>query len=287
MNEYVSETSDATRVVRAEGSINLRDMGGYRGIDGRQILWHRLYRSGKLDMLTTDGVQRVDALGVKTLVDLRYPDELRTAPTNIAAFGKARIIPWSPPENSSASDFSSVVSHEPQSRDQWKQSLADTSGEEMYQLMLNRYPRYLESHRNSYRALLDALIAGESPVLFHCSAGKDRTGVGAALILTLLGVDRNLIIEDYLQTNRELGDHLEGWMAGGAAPANNVGDLVDVLSDIPREFAQPLFRADQRYLENLFVQVEKLWGGFENYAHQQLGLTDERLKQLQNKLLTD
>jgi rhodanese-related sulfurtransferase len=170
-----------TRLVPLTGAFNFRDLGGYPAGAGRVTRWGRLFRSDALHLLTADDVERVRSLGVTTVIDLRTTSELEhTGPGPLAGLPVAH-------------HHLSVIT-EPGGE---STAAPAPPGEELSA----RYLWYLEAGRPALVGAFELLADPASlPVVFHCAAGKDRTGVLAALVLDLLGVDEEVIVADYLIT---------------------------------------------------------------------------------------
>lgn len=196
--------SDA-RLVTLQGSFNFRDLGGYAGRDGRPTRWGRLFRADALHELTTEDVSRLQALGLRTVVDLRTERELaRTGrgllePEDVAFHHLAVVQEGVRGDGTSdrAAEGESMAAPAPAGDD-----------------LAERYLWYLDVGR---RSLVEALtmLGGEEhyPLVFHCAAGKDRTGVLAALVLELVGVDRQVIVADYVLTAERLRFVMDRWFA--------------------------------------------------------------------------
>ena len=135
--------------------------------------------------------------------------------------------------------------------------------------------------------MLVHLIQDDAPLLFHCAAGKDRTGVAAAMILSLLGVSRADIIGDYMVTQSQFAHLLESWVGGGATQADGYEDFQQKLAQYSREVVQPVFDADITYIETLMDYVESKYGSFESYATRVLQLSADDLIQLRSQLLSE
>jgi len=133
--------------------------------------------------------------------------------------------------------------------------------------------------------MLVRLSEGNTPLVFHCAAGKDRTGVGAALILSLLGVDNQQIIEDYMLTQNELEGRVEAWFSGGAATQENYEDFQEKLAEHSSELLAPIFEADLRYIETLLEYIDNTYGNFERYAREKLLLESSFLERFRSELL--
>ena len=275
--------TQASRLVAIEGVINFRDLGGYQNQRGESVRWGKAYRSAQLDRLTSDGVLQMQALGIQTVVDLRFSDESMKHPTIRAAVPDAEMLSWHLEQQNNMNEAvktksASVVKG-------WRDSLESRDPNQVREAMRINYPQKLYSHAAIYRKMLLSLINGATPMVFHCAAGKDRTGVAAALILGLLGVDRQTIIEDYLVTQSQMGDLLNSWLAGGATGNEQYADFQKQLLELPQELVKPVFEADQAYIETLLDYVDSEYQGFENYALNVLNLNMQELNQLSELML--
>jgi len=187
------------RLVPLEGSFNFRDLGGYLGLDGRPTRWGRLFRSDALHELTDADVARLRAMGLRTVVDLRTERELH-------ASGRGPLEP----EPVSFHHLAVVQEGVRGTVTAEAEALAAPAppGDDLAE----RYLWYLDVGRGS---LVEALTllgdADRYPLVFHCAAGKDRTGVLAALVLELAGVEREVIVADYVITAERLQFIMDRW----------------------------------------------------------------------------
>ncbi|MCI1986221.1 MAG: tyrosine-protein phosphatase [Lactobacillus sp.] len=180
------------RLLPIPHSINLRELGGYPTTDGHYLAWHKLLRSGSLGYLKpADGQALVD-YGVRFDVDFRSDNETQTRPDRIPQTIRYQQLPVYPFVD----------------RPSWFKKLRDKlrGDTDLETLMANTYGQMLtDSHANAaYHQLITLLLRNTDPntsVLFHCTAGKDRTGIGAMMIQGALGVPEATIREDYLLTN--------------------------------------------------------------------------------------
>ena len=173
-----------------EGCFNFRDIGGYEGLNGRKVRWGSYFRAGRQDRMTQTDLARVAEFGIKTQIDLRRSDEVRDQSRGPLE-GMGSRYAWHPIiPNDGSERLNNVV--------------GDTgiSGE--------RYLRYLDFDPAPWSGIFDIMAdAGQHPLLIHCTAGKDRTGVTTALLLSILGVDRDVIEADYVLTNRDCERHVK------------------------------------------------------------------------------
>ncbi len=168
--------SDPMRRLELEGSWNFRDLGGYRGLDDRRVRWRRLFRADGLDRLTSADLEQIDTLQLRTVVDLRTGDEVargRLTPAAALAWHHLPMLDVLPPRE----EYEAWVSP------------ANVAGQ---------YLAMTASASGSIAAFLELACNRDSyPLVFHCFAGKDRTGILTALVLGLLGVADSAIAEDY------------------------------------------------------------------------------------------
>jgi protein-tyrosine phosphatase len=182
------ETVDLPRVVPLQGGSNFRDLGGYTAADGRTVKHGAVFRSAHLGTLTDTDRAALAKLGVRTIVDLRGVNEAAETPHRVDGVG-CRI----------------VGAHiEPGVGEKIRGAVADGSANPhlMMQFLTDHYRDYPRRCAPGFRTLFATLTDGvHRPLVFHCTAGKDRTGFASALLLTLLGVPWETVMEDYLRTN--------------------------------------------------------------------------------------
>jgi protein-tyrosine phosphatase len=191
---------------------NLRDLGGHIGAQGKTLRRGRVYRSANLASRRPDIIAQLAALGVATIVDLRANKEREAHPTPWAAMGCTDY--WFQDHTSNAANL--VISM----RDCLSQPAV------VRERMLSLYRELPFTQREGYRTLFLRLAEHQTPLLFHCSAGKDRTGVGAALLLATLDVPRECILQDYQETNNfDLRSKFKGHEIHTLAPAESLAAM--------------------------------------------------------------
>ena len=249
------EGAPLPRVVALEGCSNMRDLGGYRAADGRAVRFGLVFRSASLAALTEADLLAFDATGIRTVCDLRGEREAARAPSRLPGVDAPEVVrlPIEPRVGASLRD---LLARE------------EATGEDMHDLLRTAYAAYATDHLPRYRALFGLLLGEERlPLLFHCSAGKDRTGFGAALVLTALGVPRETVVADYLATNRI-------WKREHALPPNTPADVRDTL-----------LTAHRPLLEAALDLAVSSHGGVEALLENGLGLDPPRLARLRATLL--
>lgn len=275
-----SQSPSNQRVLQIEGVINFRDLGGYSNGDGRTVKWGKVFRSAQMDRMSEQGIKDMAALGIKAVVDLRFTDESAKHPTIGAAVPEAEMLSWHDEFQDDGTNRGLAMQRS------WKDSLDSHDPAQVREAMRVNYPQKLYSHRAIYRAMLLRLAQDKTPLVFHCAAGKDRTGVAAALILSLLGVSDDQIIDDYLLTQQQVGDLLDSWLAAGATGADEYEDFQQRMMRLPREVIQPVFEADRAYIDTLLSYVHETYGSFHSYAEKVLELSDANVEDLRQQLLS-
>jgi len=226
-----------------EGCFNFRDIGGYLTTDGRSVRKGLYFRAGRQDRMTPADLAKAKALGIKAQIDLRRPDEAaEQGPGPLESLGATYynlpVIPEGGPET-----LSRLVGD------------TNISGE--------RYLGYLEFGPDTWRTMFGLFEDADcSPMVLHCTAGKDRTGVSTAFLLSVLGVDRAIIEADYLLTNLDVERQVDFVEAHIGLPEGMDRASLKVAAGVPED-------AMKVFLDGL----EKRWGGPVDYLRS-IGITD-------------
>ncbi len=253
------------RWLELDGATNFRDIGGYRAADGRCVKWGMVYRSDRLSRLTERDLARLSELGLKQLFDLRTPEEQASQPNRLPDGDPPEVmaLPISPQANGELEELMRV------GRIWDKINATDISADDTRQVMCRFYRSYVVDHTAEYGSFLRRLAeAGQHPALVHCAAGKDRTGVAAALVLRTLGVSRGQILDDYQLTNR---------VAGAWGREMHDGELPAHISVV--------IAANPDFLTAALEAMDQLCGSFEAYLREALGVSDDLRDELRGALL--
>ena len=265
MNSTLKTQSD--RFINIPGAINLRDFGGYFTSSGTKVAKGKLYRCGTMAEIDENHFEEFAALDIGRICDLRSEEEALNSPTPSGYPFHCRVhLPIWP---GSSAQFQNQVledGNEPTESD-------------FREFMINVTREIALEHMEVYAKLLDLLINTENGFLFHCSAGKDRTGFGAALILYALGVPKETILDDYLLSNQaiELVDRtkkrmLENRRESGLSEEIHEG-ILHVLSGV-----------EAPYLTNTFEHIDKAFGSLDNYLDE-LDFGEKKRQEIRNQLL--
>jgi protein-tyrosine phosphatase len=252
------------RLLPLQGGRNFRDLGGYRAADGRTVKWGMLFRSGSMHGLTDADYRTLEDKGIRVVCDFRDRRERAGEPVAWPAAGAPRVL-----SDDYDLDMHFLPGGDPKS---WTEAQARDA-------MTASYPKLLAQFNGQYRRMFAELLAGHAPLAFNCSAGKDRTGIAAALLLTALGVPRATVIEDYLLTNRYL-DHA-ALSASTTAP-----NPANPMAGMPPQAMKALLAADRAYLEAALAVVDAHAGGADGYLRDELGLSAADLARLRSLYLT-
>jgi protein-tyrosine phosphatase len=259
-----------SRVLELEGAFNLRDLGGYPTHDGRSLRWQRVYRSGVLSYLSERDCERAARLGVRVICDLRRADERRHEPTVWPGTDVERLQ-WDDPFDEIARKALRIGSL--RTADETREVMRET-----YRML----PLWLGGR---LRTLFERLGAGRLPILFHCAAGKDRTGIAAALLLSALDVPREFIFADYVLTNqvgnldRMLTTRLDAQVA--------MGVVTEQSTVLPVDVQRALLAAHPQYLAAAFAGIEATHGSVDEFLANELGVGPRERQNLAELLLEE
>jgi len=255
------------RVLPLEGGRNFRDLGGYRAADGRQVKWGVLFRSGSLVGLTRADWEYLLARGVRALCDFRSTRERETEPVPLSEY--PTVSYWARDYHTSFADLRTLMRN------------GFGTGVAARQAMLTGYRELPFDQATGYRQLFAYLKSGRIPLVFNCSAGKDRAGTAAALVLSALGVPRDIVVEDFALTNQVLNLRHALLKHGRdlAVDANTS------LAKQPPEVITAILHADPEYIATALDSIESRHGSMEAYLRDQLDVSELELQQLRDALL--
>lgn len=248
--------NDDRRVVPLFAVHNFRDLGGYPVVDGRETRWRTLFRADGLYRLTPDDARAVIGLGVRTVVDLRTDNEVKTRGT----------FP--------VRDHDVAYHHLPIIDATWGET-ATLETDDVVEFLVWAYRQMLDQAAPRFGDAI-RLIAGQEtlPAVFHCAAGKDRTGILAALVLGTVGVDEHVIAADYGLTRQAI-QRLIAW-ARVHQP-----DLANLYLTMPARFAA----ADPQAMSVILEDLTSAHGSLRNYVRE-IGVDDPTIAALERNLLT-
>ena len=246
---------------------NLRTLAGIRTQEGKAIAAGKLYRSDSVAQLSSESKKRLDTLQLKVVTDFRSSLEQKNTPHQ-----------WP------VDDIDIIHRPIPVMGDNGRAEMMRVlqnvdSAEEVVRWLGELYRSMVIDFSHVYAEWLHSLLSDDSyPQLYHCTAGKDRTGVATALLLKLLGVADVLIMDDFLLSNELSAEYIEArttgkvtfsWMPEGVNP----------------DFLRPLLSVQKEFLQATFSHINEECGSFAQYARQCLDMTSKEVSQLRKNLL--
>ncbi|MEV6104844.1 tyrosine-protein phosphatase [Streptomyces sp. NPDC051940] len=251
------------------GVRNFRDVGGLPTVDGRTTRTGVLFRSGHLAHATPEDAAFLGALGLHTVFDFRNAADIALEGPDVTLPGVRNVnIPLNDPAD--GKEFWNLVRHGDIA--QLREMLGDGKAAGR---MAATYRELVVTKTGDQSRVLHAVADDSVPALMHCAAGKDRAGMTIAVALLAVGVEREAIEADYLESNAK---HRRYKMHRGK-------DAVDGMSPEVVALLSPLFEARAAYLAAAFDQMEQTWGSVERYLAQGLKLADATRERLRERLL--
>jgi protein tyrosine/serine phosphatase len=250
---------------RLQGVDNFRDFGGYPTVYGRRLKRGRLLRSASHGRATEADLEALAALSIAVVVDLRRKSERERDPSRRH------------PEFSGA-----VIVNDQDGPDTWREHIrrSDLSAAAFRDYLINYYRAapFESRHIDLFRRYFAALERTDGPVLIHCAAGKDRTGLLAALTHHLAGVHPDDILADYLMTN-------EAARIDERAPLMAAAILELTGRTPPEDAVRVALGVEAAYLETAFAEITAVHGGLDVYLNEVIGISPERAGALAARLM--
>jgi protein-tyrosine phosphatase len=257
---HPAECQPGERILALEGATNFRDLGGYRTHAGNCLACGKIYRAGALNRLTDEDLDRLQALGIRLFCDLRSFPEVNAQPDRLPAQARYLHLP--------------VFGRDPIGR--WR-------------VLFQRHRLDLLFEQLYSRSIIDqgAPVLGDLlrlaadpanlPLVFHCTSGKDRTGLAAALLLHICGVPRPTIVADYTLTNHSIDRFM--------AEIREAFAWVPALPGFRLEQLYPLFSARAELIERAFAHIETRYGSLDAYLLGPVGLREAEIAAIRGNLL--
>jgi protein-tyrosine phosphatase len=266
--ELPAEQRDAHRLLNFEGIANFRDLGGYTTADGRQVKWGVLYRTATLAHGSDTDLQGIESLGLKTLIDFRSAAEKEAEPNRLPEPAGFEVV-----EIPTLDDGNKAMVGEIMARIE----SGNFDGFDPDSLMLDANRQFATTFTPQFRQFVHTVLEADGePVAWNCSAGKDRTGFAAAILLRILGVPQQVVMQDYMASKQHA---LEGRsmqmlllrLFKGKDAAEKMSTLLGV---------------EQAWLQAGFDEIDAAWGSFDNYVRDGLKLGEADIARLQAALLS-
>ncbi|MFI0235687.1 tyrosine-protein phosphatase [Streptomyces sp. NPDC016845] len=251
------------------GVRNFRDVGGLPAVDGRRVRPGVLYRSGHLAHATAEDAAFLAGLGLHTIFDFRNDADQRLDGADVELPGVRNVnLPLTDPAD--GAEFWRMV------RDGDIEQLRSLLSEgRAANRMITSYRAIISERTAEHSRVLHALAEDSVPALMHCAAGKDRAGLSVAVTLLAVGVERDAIEADYLESNAKHRRY----------KVRRSGTTADTYSPEVMELLSPLFDARAEYLRAAFDTIEETWGTADRYFAEGLGFGAADRDRLRERLL--
>jgi protein-tyrosine phosphatase len=249
------------RILKLQGAANFRDLGGYQNANGQSVKWGLVYRSEALGYLTDNDLSHLSNLGLRLVCDLRTPGEITALPDRVPQTAQWKATP------AQEGDFDT--------------SMLPTllfNRKIIPELMRMSYPKLLADNPQRFGAVLTCFANPQNlPAVFHCTAGKDRAGLVAALLLGLLGVPDNVIVEDYTLSNLAFDSLFDKFISGSISTIRHFG--------IPLDELHPMLIADPVWMEEALAYLNETYGSIQSYLQQAAGMDADVIERIRYNLL--
>jgi protein-tyrosine phosphatase len=245
------------RKLPMQGILNFRDLGGYYTQDKRQIKWGKIYHSSALSSVTPYDRSILKKLHIETIIDFRTERERDHAPNNFQA---AQMYNWPLRGNRHNFYFDEILSQRVQA-------------ETILVYDRNNFGFLWENNSDYFIKMFDMLTdETDYPVTLSCFFGKDRSAIASALILAALGVEKAVIVEDFLLYNQNIN-------------FNAIVKNADAFNFKIQEAITALYSVHRETIENAFDVIEHNYGSIDNYLEKELHLTNKKREKLRSILL--
>lgn len=256
------EVTVAERKIHFKGTDNTRDLGGYQTQDGRTVRWGKLYRSGDLNGLTQSDWKYWNNVGISTVIDFREPEALQRKPD--------KLPPKDPPNVRHLAVYDTATT-----RKEYRRLLQRSDPDEYNteKILIENNELYVRHYTDSFALAVQEVLTQAEPLLYHCSAGKDRTGFMSAMLLLILGVPQETIMRDYMASNYYRQKRIK--------KRANLGPLIG----IDPYTSLPLLEVRPVYLETAFRTIKDEYGSLENYIRKGLGISSAEQEKFRQEYL--
>ena len=245
------------------GAHNFRDLGGYKTEDGRTVKWGKIYRSDNLHSLTDEDLKYMKRLNIKSVVDFRSLEERESEPDRLNPDMTQVLLPINfQPKELDDDSIKNII------KDLTFGDLDSSNLLRDFNIVI--VEEFAEEYKNFFRYIIEN---NAEPLVFHCTAGKDRAGFASAMILTILGVPREKVIEDYLLTNTYVKDHVDDKMLEIELKTFFRADTDNL---------RKINLVEERYIQAAFDTIDSKWGGMDRYISEALNLNEEDILKLQD-----
>jgi protein-tyrosine phosphatase len=263
-----AEQRAAHRLLNFEGISNFRDLGGYPTADGEQVKWGVLYRAATLAESSKADLANLQQLKLATLIDFRSAAEKQKEPDHLPDPSGFKVVEIPTLDEGNKAMVGEIMA---------RIESGNFDGFDPDSLMLEANRQFASTFTPQFRQFIHTVLAADgAPIAWHCSAGKDRTGFAAAILLRILGVPQDMVMQDYMASSRyALESRKSQLLLLRMFKGEEAADKLAVLMGV-----------EEAWLEAAFAEIDTTWGSFDNYVREGLGLTEADIAQLKATLLS-
>jgi protein-tyrosine phosphatase len=263
-----AEQREAHRLLNFEGISNFRDLGGYPTTDGRQVKWGVLYRAATLGESSKADLVGLQQLTLATLIDFRSSAEKTEEPDQLPDPTGFKVVEIPTLDEGNEAMVGEIMA---------RIESGNFDGFDPNATMLEANRQFASTFTPQFRQFMQTVLEADgAPVAWHCSAGKDRTGFAAAILLRILGVPQDVVMQDYMASRQHaLESRRSQLVLLRVFKGEEAADKLAVLMGV-----------EEAWLEAAFAEIDAKWGSFDNYVREGLGLTEADIAQLQATLLS-
>ncbi|MET3035679.1 tyrosine-protein phosphatase [Chryseobacterium sp. NRRL B-14859] len=252
--------NETEKVIQIKKVTNFRAVGNIRNTEGRLLKEGKLYRSAHLHQLKKKSFAQIEKLGIKEIIDLRNSKEISQKPDQLPGDVSYKKYSAFEDEGDQLSQAKKLVL-------KGKVNASDAD-----KRMVDFYREYVTDNPETIKTIITEVLESDHPVLYHCTAGKDRTGIVTALILTILKFDKETIYNEYLLSN----NYRKGLVQKRLKLANTLHFLYPKMD---LQVLEKLSWVEKRYLDAAFGEIEKKYGSTDRYIQQVLGIPESKRRE--------
>lgn len=262
-----AEQRAAHRLLNFEGIANFRDLGGYATEDGRQVKWGTLYRAGTLAHASDNDLRNLAALNLSALIDFRSTGEKAEEPNRLPEPAPFQVVAIPTLDDGNKALVGEVME---------RVESGNFEGFDPDRAMIKANRQFADEFTPQFRQFMHTVLQADgAPIAWHCSAGKDRTGFAAAVLLRVLGVPPRTVMQDYMASREHA---LE-------ARSNQLLLLRVFKGEEAADKLAVMMGVEESWLNAAFQEIDARWGDFDTYVRQGLQLDAGQVATLRQRLL--
>lgn len=249
--------NEAEKVIQIKKVTNFRTVGNMKNVDGRTLKEGMFYRSAHLHKLKKKSFEEIEKLGIKEIIDLRNSKEIAGKPDQLPSAVNYKKYSAFEDEGDQLAKAKKLVL-------KGKVNASDAD-----KRMISFYREYVTENPEMIKKMITEILESTDPILYHCTAGKDRTGITTALLLTILKFDKETIYNEYLLSNNYRKELVQKRLR----LANTLHFLYPKMD---LKVLEKLSWVEKRYLDAAFEEIDKKYGSADTYIQQALGISDSK-----------